>query len=149
MSRLRIALIVIAIAAARSRRSRVRDRHDAPVRGALRTCSELFTVANRPDLADRDRLDAAAPSLHPTIPERAPARRGPRGRARQHPANLNKNFKAWREGRNVLICTSNRVGPVYRFVHEDGRWQFDGLVGILQPSGRVMRASDLPPQPID
>ena len=49
----------------------------------------------------------------------------------------------------MLICTSNRVGPVYRFVNEEGRWQFDGLVGILRSSGEIMRASDLPPQPTD
>ena len=52
------------------------------------------------------------------------------------PRNLNKNFKAWREGPNVLICTSNRIGPVYQFVYEDGRWHFDGLVGILNPGAK-------------
>ena len=36
----------------------------------------------------------------------------------------------------MLICTSNRVGPVYRFVNEEGRWQFDGLVGISALLGR-------------
>ena len=30
-----------------------------PVRGAVRTCSELFTIANRTDLTDSERLSAA------------------------------------------------------------------------------------------
>src|SRR5262249_15921757 len=30
-----------------------------PVRGALRTCTELFTIANRPGLSEAERLDAA------------------------------------------------------------------------------------------
>ena len=52
------------------------------------------------------------------------------------PRNLHKNFKAWNEGPNVLICTSNRIGPIYQFVYEDGCWRFDGLVGILHLMGR-------------
>ena len=55
---------------------------------------------------------------------------------RRHPANLNKNFKAWREGPNVWICPTNRIGPVYQFVFENGGWRFDGPVGILAPGVR-------------
>ena len=49
----------------------------------------------------------------------------------------------------MLICTSNRVGPIYQFVYEDGRWRFDGLVGILRSWGEIVRASDLPDQPLE
>jgi hypothetical protein len=61
---------------------------------------------------------------------------------------LNKNYKAWREGENVLICPTDRAPtrPIYQFVFEGGRWRFDGLIGILRPSGEVVRASDLPDQ---
>ena len=41
-----------------------------PVRGAMRTCSELFTIANRPDLTDAERLDCGAIALlGPLSPE--------------------------------------------------------------------------------
>ena len=60
------------------------------------------------------------------------------------PRNLNKNFKAWREGPNVWICTRDRIGPVYQFVFEDGGWRFDGPVGILRPWGEMIPMSDLP-----
>ena len=59
MSRPRIALIVVAIAIAILGGLAFEIVTTAPVRGAMRTCSELFTIANRPDLADSDRLDAA------------------------------------------------------------------------------------------
>ncbi len=149
MSRLPISLIVVAIAAAVLGGLAFEIVTTAPARGALRTCSELFTIANRPDLADRDRLNAASRLCTQRYLNEHPLRVAPEGGLINIPRNLNKNFKVWREGGNVLVCTSNRVGPVYRFVHEDGRWQFDGLVGILEPSGKVVRASDLPPQPMD
>ena len=60
------------------------------------------------------------------------------------PRNINKNFKAWREGPNVWICPTNRIGPVYQFVFEDGGWRFDGPVGILRPWGEMVPMSDLP-----
>ena len=43
----------------------------------------------------------------------------------------------------MLICTSNRIGPVYQFVYEDGRWRFDGLIGILDAQGELVRTSEL------
>ena len=109
------------------------------VRGALRTCSELFTVANRPDLSEPERLAAARQLCTERYLKQHPLAVAPEGGIVNIPRNLNKNFKAWREGNNVLICTSNRIGPIYQFVYEGDRWRFDGLIGILQPRGEVVR----------
>ena len=106
-----------------------------PVRGALRTCSELFTIANRPDLVDSDRIAAARQLCTKRYLMEHPLAVAPEGGLVNIPRNLNKNFKAWRDGPNVLICTSNRVGPIYQFAYEDDRWRFDGLIGICFPSG--------------
>jgi hypothetical protein len=118
-----------------------------PVRGALRTCSELFTIANRPDLVESERLDAARLLCTKRYLKEHPLKVAPEGGLANLPRNLNKNFKTWREGQNVLICTSNRIGPVYRFVYEEGRWRFDGLVGILRAWGEIVRTSELPDEP--
>ena len=75
-----------------------------PVRGAMRTCSELFTIANRPDLTDAERL-AAARSLCTARYLRAhPLAVAPEGGIIGIPRNINMNFKAWREGPDVWIC---------------------------------------------
>jgi hypothetical protein len=120
-----------------------------PVRGALRTCSELFTIANRPDLVDSERLAAARSLCTQRYLKEHPLAVSPEGGLVNIPRNLNKNFKAWREGPNVLICTSNRIGPIYQFTYEGDRWRFDGLIGILRSWGEVVRTSDLPDQPIE
>jgi hypothetical protein len=114
-----------------------------PVRGAVRACTELFTIANRPGLSDIDRLAAAAKlcsSRYLTTHRLAVADGGLVGL----PRNLNKNFQAWREGPNVWICPTNRVGPVYQFVFENGGWRFDGPVAILRQWGEIVRTSELP-----
>jgi hypothetical protein len=116
-----------------------------PVRGALRTCAELFTLANRPNLQPDERIAAARALcsrryLQTHKLDVAEDRQGLVG----IPRNLNKNFNAWREGANVWICPTNRVGPVYQFVLEDGSWRFDGPVGILRPGGEVIPMADLP-----
>jgi hypothetical protein len=59
------------------------------------------------------------------------------------PRNLNKNFQAWRNGPNVWICVTNRVGPVYQFVEENGEWRFDGPIAILRPHGELIPIADL------
>jgi hypothetical protein len=120
-----------------------------PLRGALRTCSELFTVANRPDLTDAKRLAAARPLCTERYLKEHPLAVAPEGGLVNIPRNLNKNYKAWREGPNVLICTSNRVGPIYQFAYEGDRWRFDGLIGILRPWGEVIRTSELPEPPTE
>ena len=57
------------------------------------------------------------------------------------PRGIHRNFQAWREGDEVWLCPTDRVGPVYRFVFEGGAWKFDGLVGLLRPGGRVEPAA--------
>lgn len=114
-----------------------------PVRGALRTCSALFTIANRPDLTDTERLDAARSLCSTRYLQAHPLALAAEGGLSGFPRNINKNFKAWREGPNVWICTANRIGPVYQFVFEDGRWRFDGLVAILRPWGEIVRTQEL------
>ncbi len=123
-----------------------------PVRGAVRTCAELFTIANQLELADPTRPEQARSllakanalcsaryrRLHPrwSWPSR-------RGESSAFPRNISKNFKAWREGPNVWICTRDRFGPVYQFVLEDGRWRFDGLAAELGPRGEIVRMQEL------
>jgi hypothetical protein len=147
MTRFRFALIVIAVAVTLMGGLALEIVTTQPVRGALRTCSELFTVANRPDIEESERLDAARPLCSKRYLKEHPLVVAPEGGLVNIPRNLNKNFKAWRDGPNVLICTSNRIGPIYQFVFEDGRWRFDGLVGILRSWGEVVRTSELSSQP--
>ena len=118
-----------------------------PIRGAMYTCSELFTAANRPDLRPGERLATARAlcsrrylSTHKL--EVAQDGQGLVG----IPRNLSKNFQAWREGANVWICPTNRVGPVYQFVLEGGTWRFDGPVGILRPMGQIVPMDEGPPE---
>jgi hypothetical protein len=62
------------------------------------------------------------------------------------PRSINKNFQAWRQGPNVWICPTNRVGPVYQFVLEGDDWRFDGPVGVLRPHGEFLPAGELQPE---
>jgi hypothetical protein len=149
MSRIRIALITLAIGAGLLGVLAFEIVTTQPVRGALRTCSELFTIANHPDLDEADRLASARVLCSRRYLLEHPLQTAPEGGLVNIPRNLNKNFKAWREGPNVLICTSNRVGPVYRFVYEGDRWRFDGLAGILRSTGEIVRTSDLTSQSTD
>jgi hypothetical protein len=116
-----------------------------PVRGALRTCSELFTAANRPDLRPDERVATARAlcSRRYLSTHKLDVAQDGQGLV-GIPRNLNKNFRAWREGDNVWICPTNRVGPVYQFVLEDGTWRFDGPVGILRPMGQIVPMDDVP-----
>jgi hypothetical protein len=117
----------------------------APVRGAVHACSELFTVANRPELGPDERIAKArslCTSRYLETHELDVARDG-QGLV-GIPRNLNKNFQAWRHGEDVWICPTNRVGPVYQFVLEGGSWRFDGPVGLLRPRGEFIPMKDLP-----
>jgi hypothetical protein len=115
-----------------------------PVRGAMRTLSELFTIANRPDLADTERLTRAQSLCTARYLQAHPLAVAPEGGLKGVPRNINKNFKAWREGPNVWICPTNRIGPVYQFVFENGTWRFDGPVGILRSWGDFVPTAELP-----
>ena len=115
-----------------------------PVRGAMRTCAELFTVANRPGLSESERLEAARALCSARYLQTHTLAVAAEGGLVGIPRNLNKNFKAWREGENVWICPTNRIGPVYQFVFESGAWRFDGPVGILRAWGEMVPLTDLP-----
>jgi hypothetical protein len=114
------------------------------VRGALRTCAELFTIANRPDLDASERLAAARMLCSTRYLQTHNLALADEGGIIGIPRNIHKNFQAWREGPNVWICPTNRIGPVYQFVLEGGDWRFDGPVGILLPRGEFVPTSDLP-----
>jgi hypothetical protein len=115
-----------------------------PVREAVRTYSELVSLGNRPDLAETQRLEAARRLCSSHYLSTRGLSLGPEGGIVGLPRTINKNFQGWREGPNVWICPTNRIGPVYQFVQEDGAWRFDGLVAILRGQGEIVRAADLP-----
>jgi hypothetical protein len=121
------------------------------VRGAVQACSELFTVANRPDLTESARLDAGRRLCSKRYLRDHPLALAPEGGLVNIPRNLHKNFKAWREGPNVLICPTDRAPtrPIYQFVFEGDRWRFDGLIGILRASGEVVRTPELPDEAVE
>ena len=115
----------------------MRSSRPARCAGAVRTCAELFTAANRPDLKPEQRIAAARALCTRRYLQTHKLDVADDGQGLVGvPRNLNKNFKAWREGPDVWICPTNRIGPVYQFVLEDGAWRFDGPVGILRPGAR-------------
>jgi hypothetical protein len=108
----------------------------APVRGSVRSYTELLSAANTQDVDAARRLCSARyVATHPLVAS-------PEGGIVGLPRNIHKNFQAWREGPNVWLCPTNRVGPIYQFVHESGSWRFDGPVGILRGRGQVVRLPD-------
>jgi hypothetical protein len=108
-----------------------------PVRQAMRNYTALIAAANRQDLEAIQRL-CSARYLSTDAP-RAAAEGGVVGL----PRNIHKNFQAWRHEANVWICPTNRVGPIYQFVFEQGDWRFDGPIGFLYPRGQVVPLGDL------
>ena len=54
------------------------------------------------------------------------------------PRFIHQNFQAWREGEAVWVCPTNRVGPIYQFVQEDGVWKYDGLIGLLRSGHQIL-----------
>jgi hypothetical protein len=144
MTNLKVALVSTAIAVVLIAGLAYEIVTTQPVRGAMRTCSELFTIANRPGLTDSARLEAARSLCSKRyLATHTLAVAGGDGLVGV-PRNINKNFQAWREGPNVWICPTNRIGPVYQFVYESGRWRFDGLVALLRGRGEIVRTTELP-----
>jgi hypothetical protein len=81
-----------------------------PVRGAMRTCSELFTIANRPGLSDQARLVAARALCSSRYLQSHPLTVAAEGGLVGIPRNINMHFTAWNEGPNVWVCTRDRRG---------------------------------------
>jgi hypothetical protein len=115
-----------------------------PARQAIRVYTELITVGNRPDFSDTQRLGEARRLCSARFLATGRLATGPEGGIAGLPRTINKNFQAWRHGDDVWICPTNRVGPVYQFVRENGDGRYDGLVAILRPRGEIVRASELP-----
>ncbi|MDG3004104.1 hypothetical protein [Paludisphaera mucosa] len=115
-----------------------------PVRQAVRAYSELIALANRPDLADPARIEAARPYYTTRYLASHPIRPAAEGGIVGLPRYIGKNFQAWRQGAGVWICPTNRTGFVYQLVEEDGRWRFDGLVGLLQSRNVLVPVDETP-----
>jgi hypothetical protein len=118
-----------------------------PTREAVATYTSLFTAADRQDIEGATRLCSARYlRIHPLRP-------ADEGGIVGLPRNIHKNFQAWRQGANIWLCPTNRVGPVYQFVRERDAWRFDGPVGLLRGRGEFIPLSDLtdegPPSPDD
>ncbi len=102
-----------------------------PVREAVKTYTELIAAANRRD------IEAAKAVCTDRYLAKYPPKLARDGGMIGLPRNIHKNFQAWQEGEEVWLCPTNRVGPVFRFIKDAGRWKFDGVVGQLMPGGRV------------
>ncbi len=105
--------------------------------GAVGSFWRLISAVNRGDL-DAVRNECSGRYLATHKIEAAPE-----GGVVNFPRNINKNFKAWRDGKDVLLCPTNRIGPVYRFVREGSAWKFDGPAGLLRPGGVFISAGEL------
>jgi hypothetical protein len=115
-----------------------------PVREAVFAYTRLIAAANRPDLTDEERLEEARRLCSARYLRTHTLRLAPEGGLVGIPRNIHKNYQAWRHGRNVWICPTNRVGPIYQFVPESGEWRFDGLVGLLRPHWEVVPYVETP-----
>ena len=109
----------------------------APVRGSVRAYTELIAAANRQDVGAASGLCS---SRYLATHDLRPA---DEGGVVGLPRNIHKNFTAWRDGGNVLLCPTNRVGPVYQFVPTPEGWRFDGPVGLVRGRGEFVRMSDM------
>ncbi len=136
-SRLRPILIGVGVAALLIAAVAVEAVRTRPIRQAVGAYTDLLVAANRQDL-DAVRRLCSARYLR-THPLRPAAEGGVVGL----PRNIHKNFQAWRQGPAIWVCPTNRTGPIFQFVHEDGRWRFDGPVGILRGRGQVVRYEDM------
>ncbi len=98
-----------------------------PERRAVRAYTELIAAANRQDVGAARRLCSAR---YLRTHELRPA---PEGGLVDLPRRIHPNFRAWRHGRDVWFCPTNRgrYRPVFRFVQEGGAWRYDGPIGTL------------------
>jgi hypothetical protein len=111
----------------------------APLRGATRTYWDLIGAANRSN------LDAARRLCSARYLRTHDLTLAPEGGIVGLPRNIHKNHQVWRHGDAVWLCPTNRVGPVYQFVYEEGSWRFDGPVGLLEPGHRLTPMPDAGP----
>ncbi len=135
--RIRPILIGAAVAVALVAALVVTSVRTRPVRQSVIAFTELLAAANLQDLPRARGLCSsrylAAHSLKPSD----------EGGIVGLPRNMHPNFQAWRDGPRVWICPTNRVGPIYQFIHEAGAWKFDGPVGLLRGRGQVILDPEL------
>lgn len=107
-------------------------RQTAPRRAAVASLVALVQAANQQNLAAaRTLCSRRYLASHPLA---AAAEGGLVG----FPRNIQKNFQAWPQGDAIWVCPTNRIGPIYQFLNEDGAWKFDGPVGLLRPRGEIV-----------
>jgi hypothetical protein len=133
MSRLRWGLAALAVAAVLAVPASRAIRSLVMTHGAMASFTALVASGNAQDLDSVRRLCSAGYLARHAI------KRAIEGGVVGLPRNIHQNFQVWRQGDEVWLCPTNRVGPVYRFVSEDGTWKFAGLVGMLGPGGRIER----------
>jgi hypothetical protein len=104
--------------------------------GSVATYTEILAAANGGDLEGVRRLCSRRYCESHAI------KAAKEGGVVGLPRNIHKNFQVWREGPVVLLCPTDRVGPVYQFVYEEGRWKFDGPVGVLRGRGPIERLDE-------
>jgi hypothetical protein len=119
-------LVVIALEASRT----------APLRQSTQTFTALIAAANQQDLPAARRLCTARYLRTHDL------RTAEEGGLVGLPRTISRNFQVWREGPNVRLCPTNRIGPVYQFVREGSEWHFDGPIGLLMPGGSVQPLDD-------
>lgn len=124
---LSVVVVVVALEAART----------APVRQTVQTFTALIAAANRQD------LDAARSLCTTRYLRTHDLRAAEEGGLVGLPRSISRNFQVWREGPNVRLCPTNRIGPVYQFVRERNAWRFDGPIGLLMPGGNVQPLEDV------
>ena len=107
-----------------------------PTRSSVQTFTALIGAANRGDVHAAERL--CSRRYRQTHSIKAALGGGIEGL----PRNIHKNFQVWRDGAFVMLCPTNRVGPVYRFVFEEAAWRFDGIAGLLQSDGVLRQLRD-------
>ncbi len=109
----------------------------APTRAAVASYVALLNAANRGDIEGARRLCTSR------FLERHPLRAAAGGGLVNLPRNLHTNFTVWRQGSDVWLCPTNRVGPIFRFVHEPDCWKFDGTVGVMRARGEIGTTENL------
>jgi hypothetical protein len=105
-------------------------------RRAVRTYALLTSAVNAQDL---EKLRSLCTRRYLGV---HPLKSAEEGGVIGFPRSIHKNFQAWREEGAVWLCPTNRVGPVYQFLEEDGEWKYDGVVGLLRSGGQILLLSD-------
>lgn len=109
----------------------------APVRHAVAAYTSLIGAANRGD------LDAARRLCSTGYLKTHRLALASEGGIVGLPRNIHRRFQAWAQHQNIWLCPTNRTGPVYQFVFEQGEWRFDGPVGLLRGHGEFIPQRDL------